>query len=109
MKKSDPDNWSVDDSSELYGIKYWGADYFSVSDKGLITVTTGNEDNKTPLALLDIVSDIKERGMNMPVLVRFEDLLERQIGYLNNAFANAIKKNGYNNLYRGVFPIKVNQ
>ena len=109
MKKSNPDNWSANDSSELYGIKHWGADYFSVSDQGLITVTTGNEDNHTQLALLDIVSDMKERGMNMPVLVRFEDLLERQIGYLNNAFANAIKKSGYNNVYRGVFPIKVNQ
>ncbi|WP_019602332.1 biosynthetic arginine decarboxylase [Teredinibacter turnerae] len=101
--------WTSADSADLYGIRDWGAGYFDVSDKGLLTVTPERAGNKVALPLLDIVQEIRERGMDMPVLVRFEDLLEQQIGRLNNAFRKAIADTGYQAPYRGVFPIKVNQ
>lgn len=101
--------WTSADSADLYGIRDWGAGYFDVSDKGLLTVTSERAGNKVALPLLDIVQEIRERGMDMPVLVRFEDLLEQQIGRLNNAFRKAIADTGYQAPYRGVFPIKVNQ
>ena len=101
--------WTAAHSAELYGINDWGAGYFSVSDKGEILVTAQGESGPLKISMLDLVKDIKERGMDMPVLVRFENLLAQQIARLNNAFNNAIEQSGYRAKYRGVFPVKVNQ
>ncbi|WP_188151114.1 biosynthetic arginine decarboxylase [Teredinibacter waterburyi] len=109
MNKILHQSWSADRSAELYGVNDWGVGYFSVSQDGLLTVTSENNGHKSEVPLLNIVQDIKERGMDVPVLVRFEDLLEQQIGRLNGAFNNAIASCGYKGKYRGVFPIKVNQ
>lgn len=101
--------WTAAHSAELYGINDWGAGYFSVSDKGEILVTAEGESGPLQISMHDLVKDIKERGMDMPVLVRFENLLAQQIARLNNAFNNAIAQSGYRGKYRGVFPVKVNQ
>src|SRR5690606_8886327 len=44
-----------------------------------------------------------------PVLLRFQDVLRAQVRRLNEAFRNAIAASGYENVYGGVYPIKVNQ
>src|SRR5690606_12880748 len=62
--------WTAAHSAELYGINDWGAGYFSVSDKGEILVTAQGESGPLKISMLDLVKDIKERGMDMPVLVR---------------------------------------
>jgi len=31
--------WRVEDSAELYNIKGWGVDYFSINEKGHVLVT----------------------------------------------------------------------
>lgn len=109
MNKPVNHSWTPKHSAELYGINDWGAGYFSTSKKGEITVTTETDNGSVAVSLLDIVNDIKDRGMDMPVLVRFENLLAQQIVRLNTAFKNAINQCGYKSNYRGVFPIKVNQ
>lgn len=109
MKIPVKSGWSIADSTELYGVNDWGVGYFTVSDKGEVIVTPKIDGETVELPLINVVSDVKDRGMDMPVLIRFEDLLEEQIGRLNNAFAKAIESTGYNGQYRGVFPIKVNQ
>ncbi len=45
----------------------------------------------------------------MPVLLRFENILDNQITILNEAFATAIKSLDYKGSYRGAYPVKVNQ
>ena len=57
----------------------------------------------------EIVRGIKERGMDMPVLLRLRNILDTQIRRLHSSFAKAIKQTGYQGQYRGVYPIKVNQ
>src|SRR5262249_34595792 len=57
----------------------------------------------------DIIEGMKQRGLQMPVLLRVDNLLEAQIGLLNETFARAILTAGYQARYQGVFPIKVNQ
>lgn len=108
MTKVDHD-WTAIKSAELYGINDWGAGYFGVSDAGEVTVAADSAIGPSNASLLNIIDEVRERGMDVPVLVRFENLLEQQIGRLNDAFTLAIKANGYNGEYRGVFPIKVNQ
>ena len=101
--------WTREKSEELYGIRNWGAGYFSVSGKGEVMISPNKNNRESAVSLLDIVSGIRDRGMEMPVLLRFENLLDSQISDLNHSFADAMKALGYKGCYRGVYPIKVNQ
>lgn len=109
MNKTEPlGRWTKEKSEELYGIKNWGAGYFSISDKGEVLVNP-YKDNGSAISLMDIISGVLERGLDMPVLLRFENLLDSQISYLNDTFIKAMKELNYKGEYRGVYPIKVNQ
>jgi len=101
--------WTKEKSEELYGIKNWGGGYFSISDKGEVLVNPYKDNPDAAVSMVDIISGVRERGLDMPVLLRFENLLDSQISYLNNSFHDAIKKLNYQGEYRGVYPIKVNQ
>jgi len=101
--------WTTEKSEELYGVKNWGNGYFSISDDGEIIVSLKNIKNNISVSLMDIVTEVKNRGFNMPVLLRFENILDSQIASLNDAFGKAIKTLNYTNNYRGVYPVKVNQ
>jgi len=103
------DRWTIEKAEELYGIKNWGGNYFSISEKGEIMINPFKNNGAVPVSLMDIISGIRERGFDMPVLLRIENLLDSQISYLNNSFAEAIRKLNYKNVYRGVYPVKVNQ
>ncbi len=45
----------------------------------------------------------------MPVLLRIENILGSQIKLLHDTFRKVIHENDYRGVYKGVFPIKVNQ
>ncbi|AQQ69003.1 arginine decarboxylase [Microbulbifer agarilyticus] len=110
MKQQQIENWTCEDSAALYGIRNWGADYFNLNQSGEITVEVKNNAGELhAVSLLDIAHGATERGLGMPLLVRFENLLDAQIARINNSFHSAIDSCGYNNVFRGVFPIKVNQ
>ncbi|GAB3306735.1 arginine decarboxylase [Haliea atlantica] len=102
-------SWTVADSAELYGVNAWGAGYFSVSEQGHAQVTVPTEDGKATVSLMDIVAGMRARSLEMPVVLRIRNLLDHRIKVLNETFAGAIERGGYQNVYRGVFPIKVNQ
>ncbi len=110
MTKSEMlDRWQIKDSEELYGIKNWGVGYFEISEKGEVVVIPDGTNLKAGVSLMDIISGLKERGHNMPVLLRFENILNSRITTINEAFRQAMEVNGYSGPYRGVYPIKVNQ
>lgn len=104
MVKNDFD-WNAEKSAELYGIDRWGNDYFAISGNGLVVAKTLN----STVSLIEIIEGMAERDLQMPVLLRIENILDAQIYRLNEAFRQAIRDLGYNNEYRGVYPIKVNQ
>ncbi len=103
------EEWSAQHSSKLYGVRYWGTDYFDISADGNAVVSLQFGEKTIHVPLIDIVNGMKERGLDMPAVLRIENLLDLRITQLNEAFARAIKTAGYKNDYRGVFPIKVNQ
>ncbi len=105
----DQEEWSPAASAELYGIKNWGAGYFDIDDKGNVIMKVPAEGKVVTVSLMDIIAGMQQRGMQMPVLLRLDNLLEAQIALLNDTFGQAIHKLGYGAEYRGVFPIKVNQ
>lgn len=105
MEQKAKPEWCVHDASELYGFERWGNDYFSVSEQGNVTVNT----LKSSVSLVDIIEGMSERGLQMPAIIRIENILDAQIYRLNMAFRDAIDALKYQGQYRGVYPIKVNQ
>ncbi|MDD2967295.1 MAG: biosynthetic arginine decarboxylase [Desulfovibrionaceae bacterium] len=101
--------WRLEDSIELYGIRSWGAGFFDVSDKGEVIICPQGKGRGPQVSMMDVISGLKDRGYDMPVLLRIENILDSRISRLHECFRKAIHKLGYQGQYRGVFPIKVNQ
>lgn len=96
------------DAEKLYGIENWGKGFFSVSDDGNLLVHPTREPHRF-VDLKAVVDDVALRGTTTPVVVRFPQILAAAVQELNEAFARAIKEYEYDGVFRGVFPIKVNQ
>lgn len=102
--------WSVEDAAEMYGVRRWSAGYFDVNEAGEVVIKVpSSEGQDIRVSLREIVDGAVERGMSMPAMLRFSDILESRIDVLNRAFIKAIQLTEYKNHYRGVYPIKVNQ
>ena len=101
--------WSVEDSAETYGVRNWGAGYFDISRKGEVVIRPFGREGGPEVSVPEIIRGIQERGYDMPVLLRIENILDSQISLLHQTFRAAISELGYKGEYRGVFPIKVNQ
>ncbi len=102
------ERWTVTDASEMYDVNAWGKGYFSVGANGHLWVHPGKEVARS-IDLKKLVDTLVLRGINLPILVRFGEILKHRIGELNQAFKSAINENGYKGEYCCVFPIKVNQ
>lgn len=100
--------WTVDDAAALYMIDRWGAGYFGVNHNGDLTVSP-LQGNGIAIPIIDALREAQALNLNAPLLIRFQDLLRHRVENLNRAFADAIRDHNYRGLYRGVFPIKVNQ
>ena len=109
LKGNGNTNWTPADSAELYGIRNWGAGYFDLADDGAVTVSVLSDGQRVNVSIPDIIAGMQQRGLQMPVLLRIENLLDSQLTLINETFARAIANLGYQGRYRGVFPIKVNQ
>ncbi|MDP3238599.1 MAG: biosynthetic arginine decarboxylase [Myxococcales bacterium] len=109
MANSTPQQrWTIGDSLDTYAIRNWGAGYFGINDKGNVCVHPGGPDSPN-FDLKDLVDEVRRRGISLPLLIRFTDVLRDRVVHLNEAFRKAIKEYGYKSEYRGVYPIKVNQ
>jgi arginine decarboxylase len=100
--------WTVKDSADLYNISGWGRDFFGVNEAGRVEVTPAGS-GSTRIDLKELVDDLRSRGLNLPILIRFSDILKTRVEQLFGAFRQAIAENDYKGTYRGVYPIKVNQ
>lgn len=109
MKSIPVDSWTKEHAKALYGIRNWGAGYFAISPSGEVEVVAPVNGSRARVSFIDIINAMHERELEMPLLLRIENLLDHRISNLNQAFAKAIAEAGYQNSYRGVFPIKVNQ
>ena len=109
IKKELLGRWTTEKSEELYGIKNWSAGYFNISNEGEVTISPFGCKSEVNVSLMEIISGIRQRGLEMPVLLRIENLLDSQITHINESFRKAIRELNYHGEYRGVYPIKVNQ
>jgi arginine decarboxylase len=109
MKTETLTRWTSNDTAELYGVRNWGSGYFDVSEKGELVVRPKGKGTDTTISMSEIVEGLKARGIAMPVLLRFGDVLASRIAAINTSFHKAIADAGYKSVFRGVYPIKVNQ
>ena len=100
--------WTTSDSASLYNIAGWSGGYFRINEAGHIEVTPSGPDGPS-VDLYDLVLDLKRRGLGLPLLMRFSDILDSRVKTLFGCFESAIREYGYRGRYRGVYPIKVNQ
>src|SRR5688500_11371023 len=100
--------WSVHDASELYEVSRWGNGYFAVNQSGHLEVHP-NKDPQRAIDLKQLIDRLQLRGIGLPVLVRFKDILDHRLGEIYGAFQSAIAQNQYQGRYHCVYPIKVNQ
>ncbi|RUO39245.1 arginine decarboxylase [Pseudidiomarina aestuarii] len=103
------DNWTIDDAEELYGVRRWGAGYFSIGDNGNIQIAPNHRLPEVTIDMQEVVDEIIAEGIQLPAVIRFHDILRSQVEILNETFANTIEDASYGGKYVGVFPIKVNQ
>lgn len=110
-------DWSTSLSSELYKVNGWGAPYFSINSIGNISVHPYGNDT-LPYQQIDLlkvvnkVTDSKAFGglaLQLPLIVRFPDVLKNRLESLHFAFENAVKSLDYGSHYQGVYPVKCNQ
>ncbi|MBK5968082.1 MULTISPECIES: biosynthetic arginine decarboxylase [Thiorhodovibrio] len=92
----------------IYAISRWGEGYFEVAANGHLAVRPDPQ-GATRIDLPLLTERLREQGLSLPVLVRFDDILRDRVRRLHQAFGSAIERHGYHGRYRPVYPIKVNQ
>ena len=100
--------WTVVDAAEMYEIARWGQGYFRVGDNGNVTVHP-TKDTTRSIDLKQLVDDLQLRGIHLPTLIRFRDILQHRVQDIHEAFRAAIAQHEYAGRYVCVYPIKVNQ
>ncbi len=73
----------------------------------LVTPEPGRFDKA--VSIPEVIAGIQERGLDMPVLLRIENILDTQITLINERFRSAMSSLGFKGSYLGAYPIKVNQ
>ncbi len=102
------DRWTTADASELYDVERWGKSYFSVSSQGHLLVHPTKEPDRA-IDLKELVDNLVLRGIALPILIRFAEILKHSLQEIHTAFQNAIAEHGYQGGYCCAYPIKVNQ
>ena len=88
------DRWTVADASELYDVQSWGKGYFSVGENGHVLVHP-TKDPSRAIDLKELVDTLVLRGISLPILIRFADILKHRLGEIHEAFQSAIAEHGY--------------
>ncbi|KAL0356649.1 UNVERIFIED_CONTAM: Arginine decarboxylase [Sesamum calycinum] len=109
--------WSPAHSSLLYRVDGWGAPYFTVNCNGNVSVRPYGV-NTLPHQEIDLLKVVKKAsdpkdsgglGLQLPLVVRFPDVLKNRLESLQSSFDFAIQSQGYEAHYQGVYPVKCNQ
>jgi arginine decarboxylase len=102
------DRWSIAEAGELYDVSRWGKGYFSVGNNGHLWVHPSKEPARG-IDLKELVDNLQLRGISLPLLIRFGEILQHRLGEMHQAFQTSITEQGYKGSYCCVYPIKVNQ
>jgi arginine decarboxylase len=99
----------IETAKSIYNVERWGEGYFDINNRGEVEVTPQASNSSSKINLPELVEELQQQGLTLPVLVRFTDILSHRADNLINAFAKAKAAKGYAGTYTAVYPIKVNQ
>ena len=102
------ERWTPQTASDFYDVASWGKGYFSVGENGHVLVHP-EKDATRSIDLKQLVDTLVLRGIDLPILIRFADILKHRLGEIHSAFQTAINEHKYQGGYCCVYPIKVNQ
>ena len=100
--------WSVERARQYYSLPYWSEGYFDIDSEGAVVVQPHGPGGPS-VRLSSVVEAAGERGLQLPVLIRFADILGHKLGRMQAAFGQVMAELDYQGGYTAVFPIKVNQ
>ena len=83
------EGWSITDATELYEIARWGKGYFSIGAHGHVLVHP-TKDPAHAIDLKQLVDHLQLRGIGLPTLIRFRDILKHRLRDIHDAFQTAI-------------------
>ena len=123
--------WTLADSEEMYNVAGWGKGYFGINSRGHMTMfpggntDPGGDSSRAELPpggggggprsvgggidIKALVDDALSKGLSLPLLIRFSDILADRVRCFYQAFAAARAAHGYQGRFQGVYPMKVNQ
>jgi arginine decarboxylase len=102
------EDWTIADAEAHYNVRGWGGDLFRISEKGRLYLTPSGDSKGPKIDLKRVADDMRRRGIDLPLLVRFTDVIRSRIDAMVAAFLDSMKEWDYTGRYRPVFPIKVN-
>ncbi|MBM4266607.1 MAG: biosynthetic arginine decarboxylase [Deltaproteobacteria bacterium] len=100
--------WTIQDALELYDVDAWGSSFFTINPQGNVEVRPRGEAGPG-IDLAELVTYLRHRGLHLPLLIRFSDILATRIRDLCACFESAIDEHHYKGRHRAIYPIKVNQ
>src|SRR5215210_3487856 len=101
-------NITLEEVLQTYGVENWGTGYFEVNRKGHLAVRPAEGDARS-LDVKELIDHlIEQRKLQLPILLRFPQILTNQLKKLNRSFQDASREFGYTGNHFGVFPMKVN-
>lgn len=100
--------WRATDASALYNIPQWSDGHVAVSEQGHLLVRPRGADGPA-IDLAELTAQLPRHGLELPVLLRFTDILQHRIDRLCAAFDGVREALDYAGGYTVVYPIKVNQ
>src|SRR3954451_250539 len=95
-------SWSIEESRALYNIEGWGAGFFDINDKGHVVVRPDKKQPERGIDLHELAGDLEEQGVDLPVLLRFSDILRSRIEALSERFEKSIEEYEYTGGYTTV-------
>ena len=106
MNKSYRQSWNIERARKYYNIPIWGEGYFDISEKGHVVACL---DDDIQIDLVDVHNELANRGISLPVLIRFPQILQARVKQLCAAFNQAASSANYDIQHIAFYPVKVNQ
>ena len=101
-------NITLDEVIQTYGVENWGAGYFEVNRKGHLAVRPAEGDPRS-VDVKELIDDLVDgRRVQLPILLRFPQILTNQLKKVQRSFQDASREFSYSGGHFGVFPMKVN-
>src|SRR6266849_32725 len=101
-------NITLEEVIQTYGVENWGAGYFEVNRKGHLAVRPAEGDPRS-VDVKELIDHLVEgRRLQLPILLRFPQILTNQLKKVQRSFQDASREFNYSGGHFGVFPMKVN-